>query len=235
MASTKQMKEPVGVLQPISEPMRDTVFVTHAAPEDNEFALWLSSKLALAGYRVWVDRRRLRGGDDFWDEIDRVLRNNAVKQIVVFTQYITKPGVKKELAIDEIMRNRLGDEKFMIPVRADDISFGDAPPELIRRNILNAYPNCTIVWSNCSRRWPRLMYRTRLTRRTRRALPLSFPLVRMDAARCCSSLMGVGRRQVFRLCRVFAAAGASGLVSRKRGRPSNRRRSSPRPRAGHGA
>jgi Helix-turn-helix domain len=38
------------------------------------------------------------------------------------------------------------------------------------------------------------------------------------------ALMGVGRRQVFRLCRAFAAAGASGLVSRKRGRPSNRRR-----------
>ena len=26
--------------------LRTTVFVTHAAPEDNEFALWISSKLA---------------------------------------------------------------------------------------------------------------------------------------------------------------------------------------------
>jgi hypothetical protein len=58
---------------------RTTVFVTHAAPEDNEFALWISSKLAAAGYRVWVDQRRLHGGDDFWDEIDRVLRNHAIK------------------------------------------------------------------------------------------------------------------------------------------------------------
>jgi hypothetical protein len=41
-------------------PMRETVFVIHAAPEVNEFALWLSAKLAIAGYRVWVDRRRLR-------------------------------------------------------------------------------------------------------------------------------------------------------------------------------
>jgi hypothetical protein len=31
---------------------RTTVFVTHAAPEDNEFTLWISSKLAAAGYRV---------------------------------------------------------------------------------------------------------------------------------------------------------------------------------------
>ena len=32
------------------------------------------------------------------------------------------------------------------------------------------------------------------------------------------------RRQVFRLCRVFEASGASGLISRKRGRASNRKR-----------
>jgi hypothetical protein len=57
-----------GMSNPVTP--RTTVFVTPAAPEDNEFALWLSSKLALAGYRAWVDRRRLRVGDDFWDEID---------------------------------------------------------------------------------------------------------------------------------------------------------------------
>lgn len=124
---------------------RTTIFVTHAAPEDNEFALWISAKLALSGYRVWVDRRRLRGGDDFWDEIDRVLRQESIKQIVVFTHRIGKPGVKKELAIGSIMSGRLGDPKFMIPIRADDVSFGDAPPEFIRGNVLNAHPN----WHDC--------------------------------------------------------------------------------------
>jgi hypothetical protein len=124
---------------------RTTVFVTHAAPEDNEFALWISSKLATAGYRVWVDQRRLRGGDDFWDEIDRVLRNNAIKQVVAFTRFITKPGVKKELAIGDVVKARLKDPKFVIPIRADDTAFGDAPPEFIRTDILNAYPN----WHDC--------------------------------------------------------------------------------------
>src|ERR1700690_3620800 len=38
-----------------------------------------------------------------------------------------------------------------------------------------------------------------------------------------AALMGLGRRQVFRLRRAFASDGASGLSSRKRGRPSNRR------------
>jgi len=124
---------------------RDTVFVTHAAPEDNDFALWLSSKLAIAGYRVWVDKQRLRGGDDFWSEIDRMLRNEAVKQIVVFTENASKPGVKKELAIGAIVAARLNDPKFMIPIRADAVSFTDAPPEFIRGNIIDAYPR----WADC--------------------------------------------------------------------------------------
>jgi hypothetical protein len=124
---------------------RTTVFVTHAAPDDNEFALWISSKLAMAGYGVWIDRRRLRGGDDFWDEIDRVLRNDAIKQIVVFTEHVGKPGVKKEIAIGDTMKKRLSDPKFIIPIRAGDIAFSDAPPEFLRGNILDGRPN----WHDC--------------------------------------------------------------------------------------
>jgi len=133
-------------MTPTSAPLpRNMVFVTHAAPDDNEFALWLSSKLAIAGYRVWIDRRRLRGGDDFWDEIDHVLRNEAVKQIVAFTEHVGKPGVKKELAIGDVVRKKLADSKFIIPVRAADISFSDAPPEFLRDHIIDGYPN----WHDC--------------------------------------------------------------------------------------
>ena len=124
---------------------RETIFITHAAPEDNQFALWLSAKLALAGYRVWVDRNRLRGGHDFWDEIERVLRTEAVKQIVVFTANVRKSGVKKELALGEVMKAKLDDANFMIGIRNDLSEFGDAPPELLRGNILNAFPN----WHDC--------------------------------------------------------------------------------------
>lgn len=45
---------------------------------------------------------------------------------------------------------------------------------------------------------------------------------RMTAGRA-ASLIGVGERQVFRLLRSFRTRGAAGLVSRRRGRPSNRR------------
>ncbi len=37
-----------------------------------------------------------------------------------------------------------------------------------------------------------------------------------------AGLIGVGRRQIYRLLDAFRARGADGLISRKRGRPSNR-------------
>ena len=37
-----------------------------------------------------------------------------------------------------------------------------------------------------------------------------------------STLMGLGRRQVFRLAKAYARHGPEALVSRRRGRPSNR-------------
>ena len=53
--------------------------------------------------------------------------------------------MKKELAIGSIVRGRLSDPKFMIPIRIDDVSYSDAPPEFIRTDILNAHPN----WHDC--------------------------------------------------------------------------------------
>src|SRR3954449_4306961 len=52
-------------------------------------------------------------------------------------------------------------------------------------------------------------------------------LVGLDAGRITAAqavrLIGVGERQVFRLLKAYRASGAEGLVSRRRGRPSNRR------------
>lgn len=155
--------------------MRTTVFITHAAPEDNDFALWLSSKLATAGYRVWVDKQRLRGGDDFWDEIDRILRNDAIKQIVVFTTNCAKAGVKRELAIGSIVAQRLSDPKFMIPIRADNVRFTDAPPEFVRGNILDAYPH----WFNCPMIYSPLFLRLLYRDLHRPTLPSSTPLLKL--------------------------------------------------------
>ncbi|HET6179083.1 MAG TPA: hypothetical protein VFE61_19295 [Candidatus Sulfotelmatobacter sp.] len=43
--------------------MRDTLLLSHANPEDNEFTLWLALQLANDGYRVWCDLTKLLGGE----------------------------------------------------------------------------------------------------------------------------------------------------------------------------
>ncbi len=52
------------------------IFVGHATPEDNYFSAWLSSKLRLFGYDVWCDLSELLGGEDFWKNIETVIRQN---------------------------------------------------------------------------------------------------------------------------------------------------------------
>lgn len=44
------------------ESQRDTVFISHAYPEDNQFTLWLALRLAREGYPVWCDLTKLLGG-----------------------------------------------------------------------------------------------------------------------------------------------------------------------------
>lgn len=125
--------------------MRQTILITHANPEDNVVARWLATRLIMAGYKVWLDLRSLRGGQDFWDEIENQLRLHAIKQIVLLSPDVRKPGVKKELALGDIVGKQLGDSEFMIPIRVRPISHSDFPPELLRRNALDADPH----WSAC--------------------------------------------------------------------------------------
>ena len=124
---------------------RDTILITHANPEDNAFAIWLASRLTMAGYKVWVDVRSLRGGQDFWKIIDDQLRDHAIKQIVLVSSNIKKPGVQKELAMGDARGKALGDPDFMIPIRLENVAHGDFPPELIRRNSYDAFPNWASV------------------------------------------------------------------------------------------
>ena len=56
--------------------------------------------------------------------------------------------------------------------------------------------------------------------RLRIMIDLADSRITIEAA---AALMGLGRRQVYRLRRAFSADGAPALISGKRGRPSNRR------------
>ena len=93
---------------------RETIFISHATPEDNEFTIWLASKLELLGYTVWIDKEGLLGGEKFWEEIDSVIRNSAIKFLLVYSENILqkddtgkrihgklKNGVYKEYSLAE--------------------------------------------------------------------------------------------------------------------------------------
>lgn len=115
---------------------REAIFISHATPEDNDFVRWLGSKLELAGYKVWHDLARLKGGDYFWDKIEAAIRNDSFRFVAVVSKVaVGKQGAKDEWAVaGTIERSVPG---FIIPVRIDDIPYGDVPIALHRKNLLD--------------------------------------------------------------------------------------------------
>jgi TIR domain-containing protein len=103
---------------------KETIFISHANPEDNEFTRWLGAKLSLAGFRVWYDLDRLRGGDVFWDKIERAIRDDSIRFVpVVSVCSHGKDGVKKEWHLAATLEKAL--PGFVIPIRIDDFKFDD--------------------------------------------------------------------------------------------------------------
>ena len=65
---------------------RDTVFVSHANPEDNTFALWLALRLGELGFKVWCDLTKLIGGETFWDSAEDAIRQGTAKFLFVLSR-----------------------------------------------------------------------------------------------------------------------------------------------------
>lgn len=106
--------------------MRDIIFISHATPEDNEFAIWIASRLSLLGYAVWVDRRALLGGEVFWNEIDQIIREKAAKVLVVYSDSTCvrpgklKDGMSKELSLAESIAKQHDISDFVLLAHIDD-------------------------------------------------------------------------------------------------------------------
>jgi hypothetical protein len=108
---------------------RDTVMISHANPEDNEFTLWLALQLAKEGYKVWTDLTDLLGGESFWSDIEHVIRTRAVKFIYVLsrTSNESNRGFRKELHLADSEAKKLAATlpRFVVPVAVDDLRSGD--------------------------------------------------------------------------------------------------------------
>ena len=115
--------------------VRDMLFVSHANPEDNEFALWLSLQLAAEGYPVWCDLTKLLGGERFWSDIEIAVRDRTAKFLYVLTRTSNeKEGARNELAVALGVERRQKLKDFVIPLWLDDLAPADFNIELHRRN-----------------------------------------------------------------------------------------------------
>jgi hypothetical protein len=105
---------------------RNMVFVSHANPEENELALWLSLQLANEGYAVWCDLTKLLGGEKFWEDIQEAISTRTAKFVYILSRASNhKRGTLDELdcAIGTEKRNQLRD--FIVTVKADDLAYDD--------------------------------------------------------------------------------------------------------------
>ncbi len=106
---------------------------------DNDFSRWLALRLIGLGYKVWVDLKNLRGGEDFWEEIEGEIRNNSIKYLYVLSRSSNhRKGTLKELAVADKVKKQLGDPHFIIPLHIDkSLSHDDTNIDLVRLNSID--------------------------------------------------------------------------------------------------
>jgi hypothetical protein len=127
--------------------VKQGIFISHAAPEDNYFATWLASKLKIIGYQVWLELDELKSGGAFWPEIENAIRNKSIKFLAIVSKnYVTKAkesnsGVFKELSCADGVR---GVVNFKVPIRIDEVNFNDFPVQIMGLNSIDFYNN----WQN---------------------------------------------------------------------------------------
>lgn len=112
-------KSPRTLQEAEGEP-REAIFISHAAPEDNAFTIWLGAKLAAMGYEVWADVLKLKGGDDWQRKLENALRHRACKMLLVANpRAVDKQGVRNEIQIASEVARKIDDNAFIIPLRME--------------------------------------------------------------------------------------------------------------------
>jgi hypothetical protein len=124
--------------------MRETIFISHANPEDNYFAAWLAAKLNVLGYKAWVDVEDLHVGDAFFTTIHPIIKEDSICFIAVNSEsYLEKArnqnsGVSRELntaiSVKEI-------KNFILPIRIDSTDYNDFPAHYASWNTIDFYNN----------------------------------------------------------------------------------------------
>lgn len=121
---------------------REVIFISHANPKDNEFAIWLAQQLTLCGYSVWCDVNNLSAGDKFWEDIENCIRDRCAKVIVVLSKTSqSASGVLDEIDLAIRVERASQLTRFVLPIRLDDLPFADVRANLGRKNIIDFHNN----------------------------------------------------------------------------------------------
>jgi hypothetical protein len=105
-------------------PARRLIFLSHASPQDNVFAKWLATQLAIAGYEVWCDVTDLLGGERFWNDITEAIDAYAFRFLFVSTlEGNRKPGTIRELRLALEAQEKHGLKDFVVPIKIDQFPF----------------------------------------------------------------------------------------------------------------
>jgi hypothetical protein len=118
--------------------MRDTVFISHANPEDNDFTRWLALQLTNEGYQVWTDLTNLLGGEDIWKNAENIIRERCAKFIFVLSRTSNcKNGTLQELQTADNVTRKEDFKNFIVPLIVDDLPYTEMNIQISR---LNAIP-----------------------------------------------------------------------------------------------
>ena len=106
---------------------RDTIFIGHATPEDNEFTKWLQAKLQNEGYLCECDLSLLIGGEaDYWRTLQDFLAKQCSKYILVVSkQTFNKQGVVDEWEYCRSIERQQKLQDFVIPIKIDDTPYNE--------------------------------------------------------------------------------------------------------------
>lgn len=124
---------------------RDTIFIGHATPEDNEFTVWLQSKLQNEGYKCECDLSLLLGGEaDYWRNLQDFLEFQTAKYVLVVSETtFSKSGVLDEWEFCKSVEKENNLSDFLIPIKIDHSTF-NARIGLNRKNIISCEENWAI-------------------------------------------------------------------------------------------
>lgn len=106
---------------------RDHLFVSYAT-EDGLIAEWLALRLTAEGYKVWIDRFELLGGEPYPKHIDQAIKERTCRVLALVSRHsIGKDNPRKEWTIALNVGRSRGCEDFLIPLNVTAVKPEDLP------------------------------------------------------------------------------------------------------------